>query len=213
MINQHNPQENYQLTLAYHQRMPDRIKTYLHERGISDAIICRFRLGWNEQRITIPITNKRREIVFFKLAKDPKDQSDGPDMIASVEPAIELFGWERLAYKRPRLIICEGEFDRFVLETRGFPAITSTGGAPTFLPEWADELTNADQILICFRNSAASFDAAAGLSALIPESRIVELPEEVGRDGGIEDFFVRLGKSREDFEQLLDSAYNPNDDR
>src|SRR2546422_1187590 len=41
---------------------------------------------------------------------------------------------------------------------------------------------------------------------LIPHVRIVELPEEVGDGGDISDFFVRLGKTREDFQKLLDIA-------
>jgi DNA primase len=213
MTNQHNPQENYQLALTYHQRMPDRVRAYLHEKGISDPLICRYRLGWNEQRITIPITDKDRNVVFFKLAKDPMDKSDAPGMLASIDHAIELYGWERLAYQRPRLIICEGEFDRLILEARGFPAICSTGGVHVFLPEWADQMRATAEVFVCFRNNAESYDAASGLCALVPGSRIVELPDEVGMDGGIEDFFVRLGKNGQDFEELLDSAYNPHDDR
>src|SRR5207247_221374 len=47
---------------------------------------------------------------------------------------------------------------------------------------------------------------AERVASLIPHARIVELPEEVGEGGDITDFFVRLGKTREDFQKLLDAA-------
>src|ERR1700744_645206 len=103
MQNQTNASDpNYQLALSYHQRMPDRIREYLHQRGLPDPVICRFLIGWNEQRITIPITNSDKKVVFFKLAKDPMDTSNSPVMTASTERGIELYGWERIFYKRDR---------------------------------------------------------------------------------------------------------------
>jgi len=41
---------------------------------------------------------------------------------------------------------------------------------------------------------------------MIPYAKIVELPDEVGDGGDVTDFFVRLGKSREDFLALLQQA-------
>ena len=56
------------------------------------------------------------------------------------------------------------------------------------------------------RNNNSGDDAVGSISALIPRSRIVYLPEAVGYGGGGTEFFVRLGKSRDDFESLLDTA-------
>jgi hypothetical protein len=41
---------------------------------------------------------------------------------------------------------------------------------------------------------------------LIPLAKVVVLPEEVGEGGDVTDFFVRLGRSREEFEKLLATA-------
>src|SRR5207247_6637084 len=41
---------------------------------------------------------------------------------------------------------------------------------------------------------------------LIPHARLIELPADVGESGDITDFFVRLGRSSEDFLGLLDQA-------
>jgi hypothetical protein len=47
---------------------------------------------------------------------------------------------------------------------------------------------------------------AERVARLIPHARIVHLPDEVGEGGDVTDFFVGLGKSREEFEQLLDAT-------
>lgn len=203
MINQNNRSENYRLALSLHQQLPDRIRAYLHTKGISDPVICRYRLGWNGDRITIPITNKNREVVAFKLAREGSNRTELSYLLAPDEERMELYGWERLVYERPRIVICEGEVDRLILEAHGFAAITSIAGAGTFMSEWAEELKKTPEVFVCFHNSAASYDAAARVSSLVPGSQVVELPQEVGLDGTIEDFLVRLKKTNEEFEALL----------
>jgi hypothetical protein len=47
-----------QLDTNYHKALPGRIRRYLNERGISDLLIDFHLLGWNGQRITIPIFNR-----------------------------------------------------------------------------------------------------------------------------------------------------------
>lgn len=44
--------------LAYHQRLPQRLWKYLSARCIPDALIHKHLLGWNGQRITIPIPDR-----------------------------------------------------------------------------------------------------------------------------------------------------------
>src|SRR5207244_5200418 len=41
---------------------------------------------------------------------------------------------------------------------------------------------------------------------MIPHARLVRLPEDVGGGGDVTDFFVRLGRSREEFIGLLEAA-------
>jgi len=191
--------------LAYHQRLPKRLWNYLNERGIPDALIHKHLLGWNDQRITIPIPNRERKFAFFKLAKDPEDKF-GPKMFSTRGAHAELYGWEQVLAKPEQIILCEGEFDRLVLEGQGFAAVTSTGGATTFRPEWADALREIPNVFICFDNDAAGRTGAQQAARLIPHARLVKLPEEVGEGGDVTDYFVRLGKSREDFTRLLEAA-------
>ena len=54
-----------------HQVIPNRIRQYLHARGITDTLISQYKLGWGEFYgkwwITIPIQDIDGNFVFFKL--------------------------------------------------------------------------------------------------------------------------------------------------
>lgn len=199
-----------QLAPAYHRDLPLRIRDYLRNgRGLSNEVIDSHLLGWNGERITIPIFDREGKLTFFKLAKDPEDHRNGPKMLASRGSHAELYGWEHLPPKSDEIIICEGEFDRLVLESRGFPAVTSTGGAITFLPAWGDALRVFPHVYVCFDRDEAGREGAIRVLRLIDHARVVELPEAVGNGGDVTDYFIRLGSKREDFVALLHAARRP----
>ena len=189
--------------LRYHENLAPRLRRYLNERGICDEMIDEHLLGWNGQRITIPITDRDGAVAFFKFAKDPMDARGSPKMLCTPGAQAELYGWERVLAQPEQLIICEGEFDRLVLESHGAPAVTSTAGAATFRQEWSAYFTAISSIYICFDNDDAGRYGAERVARMIPHARLVQLPDDVGDGGDITDFFVRLGRSANDFRQLL----------
>ena len=194
------------LARDFHKNLPDRIRHYLNARGIPDEMIDLNLIGWNGWRITIPIFNRDGNLAFFKQAKDPEDKSDSPKMIAWPKGHMELYGWENLTTDSSRIIICEGEFDRIVLEANGFKAVTSTGGARAFRKEWAKDFESVPEAYVCFDNDEAGRKGALRVGRIIPHAKIVELPAEVEEGGDVTDFFVRLGRNREDFLKLMQEA-------
>jgi DNA primase len=190
----------------FHDALPSRIRDYLHVRGISDGVIDTHLLGWDGRQITIPIFDREGRFAFLKRAKDPEDTTPGPKMLTPPGCSAELYGWERLRGQPPRIIICEGEFDRLVLEGQGIAAVTSTGGARLFRAEWARNFEAIDEVYLCFDRDQAGREGALSVARVLPKARIVELPEEVGPSGDVTDFFVRLGKTRDDFLALLEAA-------
>jgi DNA primase len=196
----------FHLAAEYYRALPKRIREYLHSRGIPDEIVNRYFLGWNGSRITIPVFNRKGICAFFRLAKDPDDQSRSPKMLSSRGSHVDLYGWEVLRLRPKRVIICEGEFDRLVLEANGFDAVTSTGGAGTFKEEWAEVFTEIFEVYICFDRDEAGRKGALRVAQMIAHAKIVELPPDVGDGGDGTDFFVRLGRSSGDFERLLSEA-------
>src|SRR5436309_10955920 len=162
------------LAANYHKALPGRIRQYLNNRGITDLLIDCHLLGWNGNRITIPIFNREGEVAFFKFARDPEDKVPGPKMLASPGSYVELYGWEEVLKSPSQIIICEGEFDRLVLEVQGFIAVTSTGGAAVFRREWAAEFQTIPSVYVCYDLDEAGTRGAERVASLIPHSRIVE---------------------------------------
>src|SRR5712691_3789243 len=150
-----NPSDLLDLALQYNKDLPHRIRAYLNGRGIPDPLIASHLLGWNGLRITIPIYDRKGQVVYFKLAKDPDEQIPGPKMLASPGTTVELYGWDRVIAQTSPIIICEGEFDRLVLEANGFAAVTSTGGAGTFRAEWARALYTIPHVYVCYDRDEA----------------------------------------------------------
>src|SRR5436309_8712950 len=90
-----------------HHNLPRGVREYLRQkRGIADTVIDLRLLGWNGDRITIPIFNRKGKLAFFKLAKGPNDQTDSPKMLATPGAHAELYGWERVLAKPEKIIIC-----------------------------------------------------------------------------------------------------------
>lgn len=194
------------LALAFHRRLPPGLWAHLAGRGISEPLIHRYLLGWNGERITIPIPNRDGRITFFKLARDPEDSFTTPKMLVTPGARAELYGWDTLRANPARLVVCEGEFDRLVLLGRGFPAVTGTAGALTFLEEWAEEVRKVPEVYLCFDRDEAGRQGSLKAASLLPQARIVTLPPEVGDHGDVSDFFVTLGRRAKDFEALLAEA-------
>jgi DNA primase len=192
--------------LAYHRALPDRIRVYLSDRGIPDAVIDTHLLGWTGRWISIPIPDQEGSIASFKLRRDPDDSSEGPKMYATPGARAQLYGWDRVLSKPEGIVICEGEFDRLVLEARGFAAVTSTAGARTFLPEWAECFAAIPNVFLCFDNDEAGRSGAVHVATLIPHARAITWPAGTGEGCDVTDFFTALGRGTEDFAALLREA-------
>ncbi len=200
------PQEFLEFALQYHDRLPLRIREYLHERGIADFVIDRYLIGWSGWRITIPIYDRSGDVSFFRLAKDPVDPSDSPEMLSAPGGATELYGWEHLQSAVEQVIVCDSELNRLLLESRGYAAVASTGGPEVFRREWANALADIPRVYVCFARNAHGQAAAQRVGRLARHAKIVSLPGQVGKDGSVAEFFLALNRSCGDFDELLESA-------
>jgi DNA primase len=198
--------DHHSTALGYHRRLSARIRQYLMDtRGLSEEIIYRFLLGWNGFRITIPIKNREGAISSFRLARDPED-SASPKMMSTPGSLVALYGAEIFQNQPERIVICEGEFDRLVLETYGFHAVTSTGSTGAFPEGWARFFFGIPGVYVCFDLDEPGKQGALRVARLVQHARIVTLPAEVGDKGDLTDYFVRLRHTAADFEALLRQA-------
>lgn len=199
------------LVEEYHQALPPHIKKYLNERGIDDDAISQNKLGWgrfhDRNWITIPIQDKTGNFIFFKLRQDPNDKYNklGKYIVSPKGSQATIYGWDALKGNKSEIVICEGEFDRLVLESNLIPAITSTAGAGTFKKEWFGHLKDLKQIHIAFdideigKREAAKLAAELGNSLPNTAIHIATLPSRMTAGKDITDFFVRYNGSSDEF--------------
>ncbi len=200
-----------ELVEQYHKALPERIRTYLNQRCLTNEIIDRFKIGWTGTAISIPIYNKDNEYAFFKFRKNPLLNSTKGLRYWFTEGAqAELYGWENIINSKPLLIICEGEFDRLVLESKGIPAVTSTAGVKTFLDDWIVCLKEVSNLYLCFDRDETSMIAASKLLEKLPHAKFVSLSKLPQGKKDITDFFV-AGNTIQDFNRLLKEAKTPDE--
>lgn len=192
-----------------HQKLPLSIRQYLNARGVSDEVITRFKLGYGtfyrKKWITIPIKDTFGNYAFFKLRQDPNFGDDKITYPKGV--SAQLYDWETLTKPNNSIIVCEGEMDRLLLESKGIVAVTSTHGAGTFKKEWAEHFSQFSNVFVCYDNDMAGKKGAertAGLLAELntPETHIIHLPETLGAGGDITDYFTKHGGTTEELMAL-----------
>jgi len=199
--------------------MPERIRKYLNDRGITDELIKEHALGfgvfYGKKWITIPIKNIEGKFSFLKLRRDPEDTTN-PDKgkVFPFGKEAEIYGWDTIREASDKLVICEGEGDRLVLLSKEVLAITSTGGAGTFKKEWATHFSHIKKIYVVYDNDKAGKDGADRvLKTFLENERLdirlfkITLPEEVGDGGDITDYFIKLKGSAEDLFEKYAKEY------
>jgi len=189
----------------FHDQMPADLKGwFLEERGLSEEILDRFNLGFNGRVITIPILGKDGEFLYFKYRINPFVKAGKLRYWFDKGSKPQIYGWEHITEPKERLVICEGELDRLILETHGIAAISGTNGAMTFEDEWCEAINSlSSQVFISLDNDYAGLSGTEKLSTKLPKAKIVRIPQEEGIKD-ITEFVVRHGIGA--FEKLLADA-------
>ncbi len=205
------PNFNNGLVEKCYQNLPDRIREYLQNRGISNEVINKYKLGYGKfygkNYITIPILGENG-YGFFKLRQDPQDGKEKITYPAKGAKAT-IFG----SFGEERQIICEGELDALALISTGINAITSTHGAGTFKEEWLDEnFKKPKNIYVCFDNDEAGKKGSLRALKMLENFGLrnlyhVILPEEVGDGGDITDYLTKIKYPIEDLFEKYSKPY------
>lgn len=185
-----------------HTAIPERIREYLHARGLTETIINDYKLGWGEFYgkwwITIPIRDQEGNFSFFKLRRDPEVQNESEKyMFYPTGSSATLYGWKMLHGNTDMVVICEGEFDSILLSSMGIPTITSTAGAGTFKEEWVKNLKDLKKVYICFDRDNAGEKGTERLISLLekhlPSSSIykITLPGRMTEGKDITDYVTK----------------------
>ena len=189
----------------YHQKLMQStgvIRDVLREkRGLTDETLDRFMIGYDGERITIPVYDEQNELVNIRRYKwnsyeDSLKMINYEDALGNAYGENRIYGIEHLLNPKCKAVLwCEGEWDRLVAEQNNIPACTTTAGANNFRTEWLKYIKTKQRIYICYDNDEAGRLATEFLvnnlrGAL--EIYVVEWPKDWREKGDITDIFVFL---------------------
>ncbi|MBP6945188.1 hypothetical protein KBD61_04530 [Patescibacteria group bacterium] len=190
----------------WHTSLPaDRREWLKDARGLSDQVINEAKLGWDGGCFTIPIKSSSGEWLFAKRRYPPEFAVQGLRYKNASGSTAALYGVE-LIQGADTVFIAEGELDSLILRSKGLVAVSSTSGCSTFNPAWATFFASIPNVYVLYDNDDGGKEGAKKVGSLIPHAKIVHLPPEVGEKGDVTDFFMKLGKTKEDLLELLETG-------
>lgn len=207
------------LVADYHSRLmklTGPIRTMLRERrGLVDKTLVEFQLGWDGDRLTIPIYDEYNTLVNFRRYKWNSNEDQFKVLNYTDEHnnsygEVRIFGIDRvLDDSIDYLVWCEGEMDRILCEQMGFPAACPTSGAGTWKPDWTKLFKSKKRVYLAQDNDEAGRNATSKLCEKlyrVTDVYVVNWPEHFPVKGDITDFFTKCNQTAEDFRILLDNA-------
>lgn len=213
------PEIDLGLVSQYHQalmNMSGPIRNVLKERrGYSDETLRRFQLGWDNERVTIPIYDEYNNLANIRRYKwnSPEDHLkvlNYVDELGNSYGEVRIFGIENLVDPAIDYVVwSEGETDRMLSEQNGFPTACPTSGAGTWKPEWSKYFKNKKRVYIAQDNDEAGRNATIKLCEKLyrfVDVYVIQWPEGFPVKGDITDFYTKCGQKAEDFQKLLDDA-------
>jgi hypothetical protein len=190
---------------------PERLDDLMERKGLNLATLRQYEIGWDpdQSAYTIPIRDVHGDIV--NVRRYQLDVADERRKIWSVRGMGRptLYPVDQL--EASAILICEGEWDALIAIQNGIPAITRTGAADVWRPEWAHYFAGK-RVFICHdaddKGQLANEKVAASLRRMAEKIQVVELPYPVTKKHGkdLGDFFVGDGHSKKDFTDLFKQA-------
>ena len=207
------------LIQEYHQKLMSLtgpIRDMLKERrGLTDETLKRFQLGWDGERITIPIYDEYNTLVNFRRYKwnstdDQWKVLNYVDEYNNSYGEVRIFGIDQVVDPEVEYIVwAEGELDRICAEQHGFPTACATSGAGTWKPDWTKLFRNKKRVYLAQDNDEAGRIATQKLCEKlyrVVDVYVINWPENFPAKGDITDFFTKCGQTSQDFQTLLDNA-------
>lgn len=213
------PEIDIGLVQEYHRELLNlsgSLREVLREkRGLTDDTLKKFSLGWDGERVTIPVYDEYNSLVNFRRYKwnstnDQYKVLNYRDELGNMYGEVRIYGVDRLIDEDTSYVVwCEGEMDRIITEQEGFPAACPTSGAGTFKPEWTRLFRNKERVYLAQDNDEAGRNATQRLCEKlyrVVDVYIINWPENFPDRGDLTDYFTMCGQTADDFQQLLNTA-------
>jgi len=185
----------------------DLLKHLTTERFWSLETIEECKIGWDGSRVTIPVINIFGDIVNVRKYKPKAGPDDYKVINIKGFGKARLFGLQDLKGTPSRILLTEGEPDTLAARSVLGPAVSSTAGAKTFLPDWAPLFGDAT-VYVCYDGDKAGREgsdrAVAALHRGSATVKVVGMPE--GQD--FTDVLAQAA-STSDVEDMVEAATTP----
>jgi DNA primase len=174
--------------------------------GLDLTTADQLQIGYEGEGLSFPvyIYGELLDVRSYKKGRNPKVKSK-----KGAKNLLVPFDLWRESTKPT--ILCAGEKDMAITRQLGFNALTFTGGEQAF-PKLFKHSFKGKKVFICYDNDQAGHEGSRKIASLLKE--VGAIPYVVtghylvctGKGEDIHDYFIKYGKSVEDFEAILDST-------
>lgn len=160
---------------------PAEIKA-LHDFGITDEVIDKYKLGYDDTRITIPVYSRTGKLINVRKYLPPHRRLDSGTCakVIGVRGCNEarFYPYDNLTVDKDTVYIVEGEKDCLVAISQGLNAVTGTGGSN--IPQHEEELFR-DKIVYLMGDqdptgARVTMQYAKMLNGVAKEVKMIKLP-------------------------------------
>lgn len=163
------------------QEKPAEIKI-LHDFGITDEIITKYKLGYDDTRITIPIYSKTGRLINVRKYLPPHRRIEGSTnaKVIGVRGCNEarFFPYDSFAPDKDTIYVVEGEKDCLVALSQGLNCVTGTGGSN--MPAHEEVLFTGKKVFLMIDNDPAGARLTGhyvnALRGIASDIKVIKLP-------------------------------------
>lgn len=190
---------------------------YLKKRQISREVIIEYQLGWDGDRIAIPIRSEFGFCINIKLYSPSKKKNVVKMINYMLDGETRSYGSPTMLYpiqvmeKAKIVVICEGEWDVLTLLSLGIAAVTTTAGANSWPKQYNYMFENRKVIIAPDNDSAGQAYVNVVTKNLRHSVRVLaqlEIPKKHAKD--VNDLVCKNPNSRSKkfWMKLIRSANN-----
>lgn len=195
---------------AWHEaalRNPDLMRWFHEKRGFTDETVAWWQLGWDGQRVTIPVRDGSGDLVNVRryLRDATGEQGKMLSLMSGSGPdtTTRLFPGEALPSD---VLLVEGEWDAMLARQHGFAnAFTVTSGAGVWNPTLTPLFTGTT-VTIAYDNDEAGMKGTVKVARILSSAgvnvRVVRIPN-LPLKGDITDFFVEQQRSPDELRSII----------
>ncbi len=184
----------------------------LYKRGITDAIIRKYRIGFDGSRVTIPIYNESENIVNVRCYLPG---APGPQKMRNKRGHGKLRLYPVSQLKYDTIVVCGGEMKAIATAERinkfGIGAITATSGEGNWETSFSEQL-KGKKVYVCQdvdkHGEIAADKICARIKKFVSFVGRIDLPLDIDKHpkGDINDYFGIEKKTGKDFVSLLENT-------